>query len=271
MEMMVQGKKLDQYLQAAIQEVAPEGKVSYLVSLVDDDGWRCVTAYQERSIHAGASMVKVLIMAYLFHLAETEQLDMMDSLSLEKVPRVEGGGALQELLNHRSFTYLELCRLMIVLSDNWATNLLIRSLGMEYINYFGESIGLEHFRIARMMMDAQASSQGVENEITALDYMRLLFYIFQKKEESLYGHEMWTILGRQQFRDVLPFHWGEDVVFHHKTGSLDAVIHDGGIVLLQRGYVGMVALMSHIPNDIATALGAQLGRIMKDYVEEILP
>ena len=38
---------------------------------------------------------------------------------------------------------------------------------------------------------------------------------------------MWNILGRQQFRDILPFYWGEDVRFHHKTGSLDRVEHDG--------------------------------------------
>ena len=31
------------------------------------------------------------------------------------------------------------------------------------------------------------------------------------------------ILGRQQFRDILPFYWGEDTRFHHKTGSLDRV------------------------------------------------
>ena len=51
-------------------------------------------------------------------------------MSLKESPRVLGGGALQELdLNHR-FSYLELCRLMMVLSDNWATNLLIKKLGM---------------------------------------------------------------------------------------------------------------------------------------------
>ena len=40
---------------------------------------------------------------------------------------------------------------------------------------------------------------------------------------------MWNILGRQQFRDILPFCWGEGIRFHHKTGSLDRVEHDGVI------------------------------------------
>lgn len=60
-----------------------------------------------------------------------------------------------ELVGNHSFSYLELCRLMMVLSDNWATNLLIQALGMENINARAEQLGLEHFEI-NLMMDFTA-------------------------------------------------------------------------------------------------------------------
>ncbi|MFQ8978343.1 MAG: serine hydrolase [Veillonella sp.] len=82
---------------------------------------------------------------------------------------------------------------------------------------------------------------------------------------------MWNILGRQQFRDILPFYWGEDTRFHHKTGSLDRVEHDGGVLETFRGHFCFILLMSDIDNDRGKELGAQVGRIMKEFVEEALP
>ena len=56
-------------------------------------------------------------------------------------------GALQELVGKHSFTYLELCRLMMVLSDNIATNLLITVLGMENINARAEQLGVDEIEL----------------------------------------------------------------------------------------------------------------------------
>ena len=76
---------------------------------------------------------------------------------------------------------------------------------------------------------------------------------------------------RDRFRDILPFHWGEDVIFHHKTGSLDCVEHDAGIIETMNGDFCFVLLMSHLDNDKAKQLGAQMGLIMKEFVEDALP
>ena len=241
-----------------------EGQVSYYVGRLDDQGaLETLAAYDDRLVHAGASMVKTLIMEYLFYLAQEGLLDIKEKVSLEEVPLAEGGGALQELSPHHSFTYLELCRLMMVLSDNWATNLLLHRLGMDAINERARQIGLETFEIQRYMMDGQARAQGRENRITAYDMAKLLAHIYGLRDSSSYGQEMWRILGRQQFRDHIPFHWGEEVPFHHKTGCLENVEHDGGIYPALHGAYVIVILMSHIPNDKAIAASAHMGRLIK--------
>ena len=51
-------------------------------------------------------MVKTLILEYVFHLAAQEQLDLNDTIALSRSPRVEGAGALMELVGNHSFSYL---------------------------------------------------------------------------------------------------------------------------------------------------------------------
>ena len=160
---------------------------------------------------------------------------------------------------------------MMVLSDNIATNLLITVLGMENINARAEQLGVDEIELNRMMMDFDALAEGRDNHLTALSLARLYKHIFECRDRDAYGREMWNILGRQQFRDILPFYWGEDIRFHHKTGSLDRVEHDGGVLETFRGHFCFILLMSDIDNDRGKELGAQVGRIMKEFVEEALP
>ena len=160
---------------------------------------------------------------------------------------------------------------MMVLSDNIATNLLITVLGMENINARAEQLGVDEIELNRMMMDFEALAEGRDNRMTAMALARLYKHIFECRDRDFYGREMWNILGRQQFRDILPFYWGEDVRFHHKTGSLNRVEHDGGILETFRGHFCFILLMSDIDNDRGKELGARVGRIMKEFVEEALP
>ena len=272
MEKLLVGKSLEHQLDTVIKELAPKGNISYVVLQFDDEEEPTIIASNgEDTVHSSASLIKVLIMEYVFHLARTEQLDLNDTVPLSRTPRVEGGGALQELVAKHSFTYLELCRLMMVLSDNMATNLLITVLGMENINARAEQLGVDEIELNRMMMDFDALAEGRDNHLTALSLARLYKHIFECRDRDAYGREMWNILGRQQFRDILPFYWGEDTRFHHKTGSLDRVEHDGGVLETFRGHFCFILLMSDIDNDRGKELGARVGRIMKEFVEEALP
>lgn len=269
MDVRIRGQELDRALAAWMPEALQAGQVSYYVAKLDETGpMQLIAAVNENQVHAGASMVKTLVMEYLFNLAQDGHIDLDDSLSLRSVPAVEGGGALQELVGTHSFTYLELCRLMMVLSDNWATNLLLHHLGVENINGRAVELGLDVFEIQRYMMDGQARKEGRENRITAYEMARLLEHLYHLKDASPYGKEMWRILGRQQFRDHIPFHWGEEVPFYHKTGCLENVEHDGGVYQAIHGDYIFVILMSHIANDVAIEASAHMGQMMRDFVDQ---
>lgn len=153
---------------------------------------------------------------------------------------------------------------LTVLSDNWATNLLIRTIGMTYINETAKLYGLKNTG-ERYMMDTAAQARGEENTTAALDLTRLYAKLYELREDNIAGHELWQILGRQQFRDKIPFHWGEEVPFFHKTGCLDRVEHDGGILPLLTGTFGIVILISDMANDEAIPLEAAMGRTIKTF------
>ena len=77
------------------------------------------------------------------------------------MPHVEGGGALQEINGDAKLTIKALASLMIVLSDNLATNLLINQIGMEKIQAYADKLHfLTNTKIQRCMMDFVAAKNN---------------------------------------------------------------------------------------------------------------
>ena len=228
-----------------------------------------LVAVKTEYVHASASMVKTLLMDYLFHEARNGCLSLTEIMPLSTVPYVEGGGALQELDNaNHAFSLLELCRLMMTLSDNWATNLLLQRLGMGNIIERGRHIGLKNTQIKRSMMDFSSVSEGIDNQTTVADMVTLFAHLYALRDEPIYGREMWRILGRQQFRDRIPLYWDSHEPFYHKTGSLDLVEHDGGVYLSLQGDFIVVIFSSHVPsNGVAIKTIGDMGLEILDYIQ----
>ncbi|MBS4913542.1 MAG: serine hydrolase [Veillonella sp.] len=269
MEQSWNERNLEYQLLQLIQSMAPAGEVSYIVvKLNEEGGFTPILSHNENMVHASASMIKVLIMATLFHEARLGYKDLTEKIDLWSMPPVMGGGALQELIEPHHFTCLELCRLMMVLSDNWATNLLIQHLGFDAINGYSKSIGMEHTELKRFMMDSEARKEGRENLMTVSDLMKLYEALYIQRHDERIGQEMWNILGRQQFRDKLPFYWGEDTRFYHKTGSLEDVEHDGGLLPLGDEMFGIGVFISKVPNPVGIAMGATMGERIKAFLED---
>ena len=109
MEKLIVGKSLENQLDTVIKELAPTGNISYVVLQFDDEEEPTLIASRgEHTVHSSASLIKVLIMEYVFHLARAEQLDLNDTVPLSKTPRVEGGGALQELVGKHSLSLIHI-------------------------------------------------------------------------------------------------------------------------------------------------------------------
>jgi beta-lactamase class A len=118
--------------------------------------------------------------------------------------------------------------LMIALSDNLCTNLVIRRIGMERLNaIFRGTLGLQDTVVERRLMDYEARSRGLENRISARDCVRLLELrdVLTLNERAwielmLLANDDLGLLLRNIPRDI--------VAFYHKTGSIPGLLHDWG-------------------------------------------
>jgi beta-lactamase class A len=119
-----------------------------------------------------ASSIKLAILYELYRQADERRVDLAE-LTRPPASRVRGGGILQELGDSVSVTWRDLAVLMIGWSDNEATNVLIRRVGLDSVNRRLDSLSLPRTRLRRQMMDLEAARRGDENVSTPREIARL--------------------------------------------------------------------------------------------------
>jgi beta-lactamase class A len=119
-----------------------------------------------------ASSIKLAILDELYRQSADGGIDLGEP-TRPPLPRVGGGGVLQELGDRVSLTWRDLAVLMMGWSDNEATNLLIRRVGMAQVDRRLDALGLGHTRLRRQMMDLDAAQRGDENVSTPREMARL--------------------------------------------------------------------------------------------------
>lgn len=210
-----------------------------------------------------ASVIKLAVMMTVLAEAEAGGRSLDDRLPAPPDARVEGSGVIKDLADAAEFSVRDLLTLMIIVSDNTATNLLIDLVGMDAVNAWCARNGLHGTVLARVMMDAAARARGDENVTTPADVAALLTGLVRGEllGEAATAQAL-DVLLRQQCNDRLPRHLPPGAALAHKTGELDAVCHDAGIVLPKdRDPIIVVALTEGIENqDDAAALIAETGR-----------
>jgi beta-lactamase class A len=140
-------------------------------------------------------------------------------------------------------TWSDLATLMITVSDNVATNLIIDRLGMDAIQAWIDKAGLAETRLERRMMDRAAMSAGRGNWTSAADMETLLSAVAAGTcVSSPASREMRRALEAQQIQDRLPRRLGEGVRVANKTGNFTDVIHDAGIVTWPGGTLVIAVL-----------------------------
>ena len=128
-----------------------------------------------------ASMIKLLILAELMKKIFENKFSLSDTVMMANFMKIGGDGVLKELNTGHHFTLKELATLMIIVSDNQATNILIDFLGMENINLLGKELGLKESFLGRKMMDTEARKNGYDNYTCADDISLLFKLIYQEK------------------------------------------------------------------------------------------
>jgi beta-lactamase class A len=119
-----------------------------------------------------ASSIKLAVLYELYRQAEEGRVDVAE-VTRPPLPRVGGGGILQELGDRVSLTWRDLAVLMIGWSDNEATNVLARRVGLDAVNRRLDALSLPSTRLRRLMMDLEAARRGDENVSTPREIARL--------------------------------------------------------------------------------------------------
>lgn len=130
---------------------ATEADVSYYY--ISKNGQR-VAAYHEHAIIETASTIKVLILAFLLHEVEQGHTSLRALTEVHKNDiGKNGSGIIQYFYLHAPFELYNLMVMMMLISDNVATNVLIRHLGLENINAYAQRIGLDKTRLRMGFLD----------------------------------------------------------------------------------------------------------------------
>ena len=167
-----------------------------------------------------ASVIKVFIMSYIYNQRDSGKLQLTDSVSGE------------------SLSYW--VTLMIQNSDNAATNVLINHFGMSTLNAYFASQGYQDTKLERLMLDNAARARGLDNYTSLNDCMTFLKRLYEGKSAS--DQEMLTIMKGQQTRTKIPSQLPVGTVVANKTGELDDVESDIGIVYKPNAPFAMVVL-----------------------------
>jgi len=205
----------------------------------------------EELVHNGnmqftqASVIKLEILVELFRQAKEGRFSLDDVVALEESNIVGGSGILKRLTAGKvSMTIRDIAVLMILASDNTATNMIIDMLGMDNVNGTMKKLGLEKTKLQRKMMDGAASAADRENLSTPIETLRLLEMLHkgeildQKSCDEIL--EILSIPKSGSIRTKLP----SGVKVAHKTGFVGGVLNDTGIVYLKNRPFVVVAFVN---------------------------
>ena len=230
-----------------------------------------------------ASTIKVYILGCLYAQAEAGKASLDAELTYEARHFVDGSGLIRSLGEGARLRARDVATLMIVVSDNIATNMLIDYLGLDTINAFIRSIGCTHTKLHRSLRSDNWSEKL--GTITPRDMGRFFALLAKGELVSPQASDAMRNVFRQQHYNTMLTHdfpqfyldceeTGEPELIWvaSKSGSMNACRNDGGIIHTPYGeYV--IVLMNKDFHDIieydghpAMIYGARVSRMIFDQI-----
>lgn len=251
------------------------------------------------------SVIKLPVMVLAFRDAEAGRLDLDERYTIRAEDLRRGSGLLQTFAVGLSPTYRDLITQMIITSDNTATDIMIRTVGLERVNRMLDSLGYRETRLRMTtgdlfrevwvradpahasMTDRQVYERGFPNDAraaersfalegdstrwlgrsTARETSRLLEQILEGELASrAHSDEMLAILRRQFYSSRLPQRLAGRASVAHKTGDWPPIAGNDVGILIYQGGPTIVAIYTNQNRGSFFDLEATLGRIAEDLV-----
>jgi len=257
---------------SAIESTINKSGADVAVALRTLDGKTEWLLRADESFHA-ASTMKVAVLIELYRQVRQGKLKLDDPLGVKNEFHSLVEGSLFTLDPNddserdlygavgSTRTLKQLSELMITVSSNLATNLLMDKLGVESIRAGVHALGADGMNVLRDLEDTKAFERGLINTTTARALLTLMEAIARGQAvDPESSRQMEDILERQTINSAIPAGLPSGTRVAHKTGDITRIWHDAAIVLARRPFV-LVVLTRGLDNPTAsTALIAEITR-----------
>jgi beta-lactamase class A len=185
-----------------------------------------------------ASVIKLPILIAVLYEIKKGRLRKDDIIRLSTDDKVPSCGALAYMHSGLDVTIKDLYNLMTILSDNTATNMLIKTLGIHNINSIISELGLKITKLNRLLFDYEQQKQGKENYFSPSEIGILLEGVYRKNliSEDI-CQDIEEILKLQQINSKIPYLIPDNIEIAHKTGEDEGITHDVGIVYSEKPFI----------------------------------
>jgi beta-lactamase class A len=182
-----------------------------------------------------ASSIKICVLAELYRQAQQGKLKLTDLYTVNAADLVPDSDIMNGLTpGVTRITLRDLATMMLAVSDNSATNVLIDRVGMENVNAFLSAQGLRDTRLRRKMMDLKAATEGRENISTPHEMAKLLQALYRgeilNKEMT---DDFFKVLSTHK-ESFIPRNLPEDLKIANKPGELEGVRNDSGVIFVDK-------------------------------------
>lgn len=227
-----------------------------------------------------ASTMKIPVMIEVFHQVREKKLKLEDTLPIKNEFHSLVDGSVFKLnpaddsetdlykAEGQTRTLRQLCELMITVSSNFATNLLIEKLGVENIRAGVRELHADGMNVLRGVEDQKAFDKGMSNTTTARGLEQLLAAIARGEAvDADASKQMIEILEAQKFNEGIPAGLPAGTRVAHKTGEITKIHHDAAIVFAPRPFVLVILVRGLADMKDSSALMAEITRELYRAVE----
>ena len=192
---------------------------------------------REEEAYLAASVIKLPLYLHILQQCADGKLDMEEVLTVTREDKMPSCGALTLFTGDVDVNIRTLCRLMIVLSDNTATNKLISRCTIPGANEGFRKMSLQQTVLRRLLFDAEASARGLQNTVSPKEMGMLLERLYRNGHVSPEASKeaMDTLLLQQVDHKL----GGKlfDAPIAHKTGEDENLSNDVGIIFAKEPFV----------------------------------